>query len=89
MSLYGDDAVFVTADGTPRSGKGAVREELEAFLAVGGDIDLQTRYAIRSGDIALLSNEWRMTGTGSDGKPLDMSGKTTEIVRLHADGHWR
>jgi uncharacterized protein (TIGR02246 family) len=89
MSLYEDDATFVTADGTTRSGKAAVREELEGFLAIGGDIALQTRYAARCGDLALLSNEWRLTGTGADGQPLDMGGKTTEVVRLHADGHWR
>lgn len=89
LSLYEDDATFVNADGTPQSGKAAIRIALEGFLAGGGDIKLDTRYAMRSGDLALLSNEWRLRGTGSDGKAIESGGTTAEIVRLHADGHWR
>ena len=89
VDLYEDDATFfVTVTGDTVNGKDAIREVLSGFLALGGDLELNTRYAARSGDIALLSNEWRLNGTGSDGEALDVGGKTTEVVRLQADGRW-
>lgn len=89
LSLYEDDGVFVNADGTHQTGKAAIQVALEGFLANGGNITLHTRYAMRTGDLALLSNVWRLQGTGLDGQALDAGGTTAEIVRLHADGHWR
>ncbi len=88
MALYEDGATFVNADGDTLSGKAAIREALAEFLAAGGEMSLRKRYAIRSGDVALLSNEWHLSGTGADGKAVDMTGRTAEVVRLHPDGRW-
>ena len=38
---------------------------------------------VRSGDVALLSAEWHLRGTGPDGAPVKMGGKTNEVVRRH------
>ena len=89
VSLYEDDATMVNADGTQQSGKAVIRTALEGFLAAGNDITLDTRYAARCGDLALLSNEWRLRGTGPNGETTEIGGTTTEIVRLHPDGVWR
>ena len=89
VDLYEDDATFfLTPSGDTVSGKEAIRKALSDFLALGGDLELITRYAARSGEIALLSNEWHLSGTGADGQELDVGGKTTEVVRLQADGRW-
>ena len=39
-------------------------------------------------DIALLSNEYTLEGTGEDGKPFTLTGKTSEVVRRQPDGRW-
>lgn len=88
VGLYENAAAIVAADGSTSTGKAAVREALGGLLALGGTLDLATRYAARSGDIALLSNTWRLHGTGTDGKALDLTGQTTEIVRQQPDGRW-
>lgn len=88
MALYEDDAVFVTGPGETVRGKAAIREALQGFLAMGGEMSLTTRYAVQHGDLALLSNEWHISGTGADGKPVDARGQTTEVVRRQADGSW-
>ncbi len=87
-ALYEDGAAFVPQPGTVVTGKEAIREALQGFLSTGGKIELSTRYALRSGDTALLSGEWRLSGTGQDGAPLDMGGKTSEVVRRQPDGRW-
>jgi uncharacterized protein (TIGR02246 family) len=89
VNLYDDDAVFIGPDGTPQHGKAGVRATLEGFLALGGEFTLKTRYAVRTGELALTSNEWTLRGTGSDGQAFDLGGRSAEIVRLHPDGQWR
>jgi len=90
VSLYEDDAVFISnEDGTPLHGKAGAREALQGFNAYGGEFSLRTRYAIRTGDLALLSNEWTLTGTDANGQPFDFGGRSAEIARLHPDGQWR
>jgi ketosteroid isomerase-like protein len=49
---------------------------------------LETKSAIRSGDLALLHCRWALSGTGPDGSPLNLSGTTADVVRRQADGTW-
>ena len=44
-----------------------------------------TRYAVESGDIALLSNEWTLE---LEGNPV-ASAVTAEVARRQDDGTWR
>lgn len=91
VALYEDDATFVNADGSTVQGKAAIREALAGFLAAlgaDGTMSLETRYAVRHGDLALLSNAWHLRGSGADGQPVDLHGLTTEVVRRQADGRW-
>ncbi len=89
VALYESDATMVLADGTTHAGQAAIRAALGGFLAVGRNLELKTRYAARNGDLALLSNEWRLQGFDADGKALELSGRTAEVVRRHTDGRWR
>jgi len=88
LALYEDDATIVQADGSSRQGKAAVREMMSGLLALGGELELDTRYAVRRGDLALLSNRWTLRGRDGDGQPFELSGQTTEVVRRQADGRW-
>lgn len=88
VALYEDGAAFVPQPGSVVTGKEAIREALQGFLATGGKIVVTTRYAVRSGDTALQSGEWRLSGTGQGGAPVEMGGKTAEVLRRQADGRW-
>jgi uncharacterized protein (TIGR02246 family) len=89
VDLYEDDAAFVPEPGQVLTGKDAIREALQGFLSLNGKMQLKTRYAVRSGEIALLSGEWQLSGgKGQDGQPVEMSGKTAEVARRQADGRW-
>ena len=67
VGLYEDNATFVNADGSTEIGKATIRTSLEGFFALGGELSLVTRHAMRSGDVASLSNNWSLTGTDADG----------------------
>jgi uncharacterized protein (TIGR02246 family) len=88
VALYEPGAQLIPGPGQLASGHAAIRAALEGFLGLRGKIEVTTRYAIRAGDLALLSAAWRLRGTGPDGKPLEVQGKTAEIVRRLADGRW-
>lgn len=89
LALYEQPAVFVRGPEDYVSTREALQASLEAFLATKGKITLQTRYAVQCGELALLSNEWHLLATGEDGKPVEMTGRTVEVVRRQAGGRWR
>jgi uncharacterized protein (TIGR02246 family) len=89
LALYEDDAVFMFATSHEVcQGKAALREALHGFLAIEGDFMLETRYAARNGDLALISNSWRLVGKDPTGQPLELTGRSAEVVRRQPDGRW-
>jgi uncharacterized protein (TIGR02246 family) len=88
MALYTPDAALVPQPGQVVQGHAAIREALQAFLALRGKIELQTTYVVEAGDTALARGQWRLTGTGPDGQPVSLSGKSNEVLRRQPDGGW-
>jgi uncharacterized protein (TIGR02246 family) len=84
MALYEPDATLIPQPGAPPiTGTLAIRSALQGFLA------LKTKYVVQHGDVALLRSAWRLKGTGPDGKPVEMSHASAEVVRRQPDGSWR
>ena len=90
ISLYEADAVFIPP-GQPASepvrGKGAIREVASQFLALDPTLTIEPKKVIESGDIALVTGDWTLTGKGPDGD-VRMSGTYTDVMRRQADGTW-
>ena len=38
--------------------------------------------------MALFCSKWSLTGTGPDGKPMQLGGLSSDILRRQADGTW-
>ena len=88
LELYDAGAVFVRAPGDHVSGHAEIRPALQGFMDLKGEISFKVRHAVQHGDIALLSNEYTLTGTDADGKPFTITGKTSEVLRRQSDGRW-
>ena len=88
MAMYASDARFVPQPGQVVTGHAALREALQGFLALKGQIRMESTYMVQAGDIALLRAQWHLTANGVDGQPLAMSGKSTEVYRQQSDGTW-
>lgn len=88
LELYEDEATLVAEDGTATNGKTALRESFATLFALDAELELHTRYAARCGDIALLSNAWRLYGTAADGTPFERCGHTAEVARRQPNGRW-
>lgn len=89
LALYEPDARMVPEPGHVVAGAEAIRGVLAGFLATKGTIVLTTRTAVPAGELALLHGEWTLRGTGPDGQPLELAGRTAEVVRRQPDGSWR
>ena len=90
LALYEPNASFVLESGQVVTGLAAIREAMQGFLALKPKFSIAVK-AVQSGDggLALLRAKWSLTGTGPDGKPVTMSGNSTEVVRRQSDGTWR
>ena len=83
MALYAPDAVMVLPDGSTVTGTEAIRGQWAELLAMEGRMTLRSRYAIESGDLAILSNEWTFTAGDQT-----VGATTAEVARRQADGGW-
>lgn len=88
LALYEDDATFVGPDGASASGRAAIRERLEGLLAIGPQIIATSCEVVMAGDVALMSNRFRITLGVEDGDGAGFDGASTEIARRQPDGGW-
>ena len=68
----------------PVQGHDAIRGVWDGFIAMDGQVEVTTQYAVVHGEIALLSNRWTMR-IGDD----EMSATSAEVARRQPDGTWR
>ena len=90
MAFYEPGAPLVPQSGQVASGAAAIREAMGGFLALKGRMEIEPQLSvIQSGDVALVSGSWMLTGTSPDGAPVTMSGRVTDVVCRQPDGTWR
>jgi ketosteroid isomerase-like protein len=82
LSVYDPEAVFLNRSGEIKKGD-ALREELAKFAGVKATFDFKIKQVIRSGDIALMHTEWKVSS------PEPMSVYAIEVARRQPDGTWR
>lgn len=92
ITLYEDGAAFVGPDGANATGSDAIRERLEGLLAIKPQITSTSSQVVMAGDLALMSNRWRMTLGSGDGELAGLEGglegESTEVARRQGDGSW-
>jgi len=90
VALYEPGATLIPAPGESATGPDAIRQAFVGFLAMKPKIRMNVVQVLRAGDdLAMLFNDWTMSGTGPDGTAMNMAGKAIEIVRRQRDGSWR
>src|ERR1700685_3698184 len=77
LALYEGSATFVGPDGRSASGSDALRERLEALLTMAPEITLTSSGAVMAGDVALMSNRWRMSLGAEGDAPTAFDGTST------------
>jgi uncharacterized protein (TIGR02246 family) len=83
LSLYDPDAVFLNQAREIRHGKEGLRDDLAPLAAARATFEFKIKQVIRSGEIALVHTQWRVTS------PQPMSVHAIEVARCQPDGSWR
>ncbi len=88
MAIYEPEAVLLPQPGQVVTGTHAIREALRAFIGMKPKMTLEAKALAHTHDLALTSARWELAGTGPDGKPIKMSGRSIEVARRQPDGTW-
>ena len=89
MTLYEPLACFASQPGQLAKSPDGIRESLRGFIDMNGKLDLKVKRVLRASDLALVTTEWSFSGTGSNGKRVDMTAKSADVLRQQPDGTWR
>ncbi len=89
ITLYEPLACFASQPGQLAKGPDGIRESLRGFIDMNGKLDLKVKRVLRASDLALVTTEWSFSGTGSNGKRVDITAKSADVLRQQPDGTWR
>jgi uncharacterized protein (TIGR02246 family) len=90
VTLYENDAVFITAERQRISGHAQLREVMGVFASLRPQLGSNLTLVERRGDaLAIVYNDWTLTAVAPDGSKIEQSGRAIEVVRRQADGTWR
>ena len=94
MTLYENDACFASEPGQVVKDLENIRQSLQRFIDMRAKLKARVKRVLQASDLALLITEWSISGTGPDGKPSNLSGRGTVVLRQqkqqHSDGiAWR
>jgi uncharacterized protein (TIGR02246 family) len=91
MMLYETDACFASQPGQLAKSPETIRQSLRGFTDMkNGKLDFKVKRVLQTSDLALVTSEWSFSGTGPDGKPVNIAAKSADVLRRQqADGSWR
>lgn len=89
VALYERDAVFVGGQHQIAKGTAAIRGTLRDMLASSPTLEIETTGVYRSDDgLALTQSRWTISGIEPDGKTVEVTGRSSEVLRRQPDGTW-
>lgn len=88
LALYEPEATFVAEPGTALSGTEEIRGALERFAALEPELGSEIELVREAGGVALVVNRWSLRGRSPEG-PVEMEGRSADVLRRQRDGSWR
>src|SRR3546814_12994294 len=69
-------------------GSQGIRETMAAYVGLRPHMDVVTHHTTVSGDFAMTRSQWLITGTGRDGKPVEVHHHGLGAHRRLPAGRW-
>jgi len=87
-SCFAKDACLLTPDSTVIRGRDEIRPILRQMIAVGSRIEVQESSVVLAGEVALGTDRWVVTSSGSEGEPFSRTLTPTMVLR-QVEGVWK
>lgn len=82
LYCYDTDVTVVAAQpGLVLTGLDGARAALEGFIALTPTFTVHARQILPTGQLALHYSRWTLIGTTPDGQPVELSGRSTDVLR--------
>ncbi len=88
LGCYEATATIVLQPGTVAGGEEALRGFFAFFTSLKPTFTVTRREFIEGPDIALHLSAWTLSGVDAEGKPIQWSGRTSDVLRKQAEGGW-
>jgi len=93
LNLFEPDAVLVVQAlaGQPTQiarGDVAIREAYAGFVSLKPTLRRQAQQIVEASGIALHCSRWTLTATSPDGKKVERTGVSSDVLRKQSDGRW-
>jgi uncharacterized protein (TIGR02246 family) len=89
LALYEPDAVFVPQpNAQPIAGREGIEQALTEFAALRPHMASNIRSVVSAGVVATVINEWQLSGTAPDGRPVSMAATSADVMRRRSDNTW-
>jgi uncharacterized protein (TIGR02246 family) len=88
LAAYEEDAVLVAQPGVTARGVSQLKEALSGFVAMKARLRSEAQQVIQNEDVALYIGRWSLSGVDPSGKPVNMGGESTDVLRRQRDGRW-
>jgi ketosteroid isomerase-like protein len=89
MDMYETEAHFAIKPGQVINGLKNIRQSLQDFIDMNGNLESKVKGVIQTSNLALVNTEWSFKGIAPDGKPINISGRATDVLRQQSDSTWR
>jgi uncharacterized protein (TIGR02246 family) len=88
INMYETDACFVVQPGQIVKGLDNIRQCLQGFIDMSGNLQSDVKGVVQTSNLALVNTKWSFSGTGPNGKSVNIAGKATDVLR-QSDETWR
>jgi uncharacterized protein (TIGR02246 family) len=88
LSLYEPTAVLVAEPGKTARGTSELKEALQGFLSLRPALTSTKHELIQADDLALCISDWKLLGVSPTNTPVEMKGRSSDLLRRQSDGTW-
>jgi len=88
MTLYEKEACFASKPGQDAKDVESIRKAFQSLIDMGCKLKAKPKRVLLASDLALLITEWSINGTEPDGKPINLTGRGTVVLRRQSDDTW-
>ncbi len=88
LTLFESSASFVMKPGVVVDGPAGIRKALEGFMALKPTLTIKAQQIVQAGDVAQYCAGWSITGIDPMGAAVQLSGRSSSILRRQPDGRW-